>query len=268
MGQSGFEIIKQYIQDIPATGIVVEIGTGDGGTACILKNATAASIHTIDPNPGYNARFLQLLGITQLPVTSEVAALEWDNGTIDLLIVDGGHDFKSIITDIISWIPHLSLDAVVIFDDYESLEKGGIANLAVKICLDSLRATGVLTVIDLPYKFLIAKISRSVIASDIAACIARFHQLTLDEHTYRADVLRIEPFLYSQHWEILNYLSYNDRISFRRWTEAYKMLLLAIEGNTPEINTIATLSQAIAAEQVKLNILREIFDLLLKEQSP
>ena len=251
-------VIKDYAARVPDNGIIVEIGTGLGGTAVALKLASNANVYTIDPYPYLQAvPLLTDLGITVLETLSKTAAFEWNHGEIDLLFVDGGHDFESFITDIDAWIPKLGKDAIVIFDDYDLPEKGGVANLAVKICLDSLLDSGMLTQVDYQSRLLITTANRSLLPSDIDVCYTHYDQMDINDDTERSRYQRVACTLPRSFWG-----SYVDLIGdkklrhiFRTYAETYSMLQVFKKPN-PEKSKIIRLSQIIALDQVELNILR------------
>lgn len=58
--------------------------------------------------------------------TSVVAAARWA-GPIDVLFVDGWHSYDAVISDGEAWLPHLSPDGVVVFDDYIAYAEVGQA---------------------------------------------------------------------------------------------------------------------------------------------
>ena len=63
--------------------------------------------------------------------TSLEAAEAW-SGAIDLLYVDGWHSYDAVVADGKAWLPHLSPDGVVTFDDYLAYEevRDGVHELA------------------------------------------------------------------------------------------------------------------------------------------
>jgi len=269
-----WEQIRKYAVNVPQTGIVVEIGTGLGGTAWLLKSTSNATVYTIDPYP-YSGidDVLTSLGVNFLGIDSQTAANEWNNGTIDLLFVDGGHDFKSIITDIDVWIPHLSEEGIVIFDDYETSIRGDIANLAVTICLDALLANGMLTQIERFHKVLVAKVNRRLSLSDVDACYQHYMRVKMeDDITIRSKYQKAGSLLAEQFWYLNNIAE--DPGEFRKWAETYNMLQATRWNNDYfknypylKYDKIEWLSREIAIEQVGLNILRHgLTDVIMEER--
>jgi predicted O-methyltransferase YrrM len=96
-------------------GVIVEIGTYNGGSGIILDSGKA-KVYTIDIN-----------GIEPIPGTklnmiigeSTVVAKVWQE-PIDLLFIDGDHHVDSVRADLNAWLPHVKLKGKVIFHDYDS----------------------------------------------------------------------------------------------------------------------------------------------------
>jgi predicted O-methyltransferase YrrM len=64
----------------------------------------------------------------------EVSA-DWSGG-VDLLYIDGWHSYDAVIADGEAWLPHLSREGVVIFDDYAAYDevRRAIDDLAGRGC--------------------------------------------------------------------------------------------------------------------------------------
>ncbi|GAA1529189.1 class I SAM-dependent methyltransferase [Nocardioides humi] len=132
------------LQSLPAEPTVVEIGSYLGRSAVFQAQILAAlgrggGITAIDPHTG-DRQHLEMLGIEELPTwdmfcyfvrgldpdglvdmvraTSIEAAREWDGREIDLLYIDGWHSYDAVREDGEHWLPHLSADGIVVFDDY------------------------------------------------------------------------------------------------------------------------------------------------------
>ena len=108
------KLLSELAKDVPADGTIVEIGCLYGGVTSILGlSAPNAQVITIDnfswTPEGYPAASPQLamenfniLGVFNIYVmnmTSRDAAKRLDT-PIDLLWIDGGHDFKSVYFDL------------------------------------------------------------------------------------------------------------------------------------------------------------------------
>jgi len=256
------EIMQEYISDV-SEGIVVEIGMGRGGTALLLQRwLPDCRIYTIDPYPKMDIiPVLVDSGITVFRGTSAAVSKLWDEGPINLLFIDGAHDFQSLITDVASWLPFLSDDGVVIFDDYEPPNRGGASNLAVKVCLDALISTGMLTKLDHIQKLLKVKVNRLLQQSDIEACLEVYRQIgavDTDLYTQRMTYIRLAQQLPDRFWELI--VEAVDPIGFRLAVETYSQLNIATE---PASNgLVGHLSRDIAQEQVRLNLVKQMYKTL------
>jgi predicted O-methyltransferase YrrM len=127
----------------PGRGEVVEVGSYLGRSTVILARGLQARgegrLLAVDPHHGQLRRDqppgrpaadtwglfvanLAAAGVGQvvrpLRATSAQAAAAWD-GPVRLLFVDGLHDFDSVVDDVTRWRPHLTRDAVVVFDDVQ-----------------------------------------------------------------------------------------------------------------------------------------------------
>lgn len=253
-----FEVIERYASNVPEGGMILEIGTGKGGSAVLLKQSTdRVGVITVDPLVTVDIQdALADSNVVSVKGTSSEFAQVWDsNYKIHLLFIDGGHDFNSIMTDVQEWLPRLTEDGIVIFDDYEQPQRGGVANLAIKICLDTLLATGVLLLVERHKKLLVAKATRTISPYDIDQCYKNFMYLDSKDGTDRAKCERLGQALPHGFWGYYN--KANKPIAFRRCAETYYMLQLTkgLEPYTTE-GGIRWLTKAIATKQVELNILR------------
>ena len=260
-----WDILLPYVQALPADGIIVEIGTGTGGTALYLKDLSQADIYSIDPQPiGYVHDLLPAHDIYFIHKTSEVAAQEWDHGPIDILFIDGAHDFSNILKDIWYWSPLVSDNGIVIFDDYEVDEHGGIGNLAVKIALDGLIETGVVTVVDHQIKILIANINSPVSNQDIDICHALYTKTrNNDDGTIRSRMQVLISNVIEEFWNIHYRIKDTQlQVTFRELVETCRMMQLAKNCCEYESGDIAWISREIAIDQSILNVGHHINKLL------
>jgi predicted O-methyltransferase YrrM len=123
---------------------VVEIGSYQGRSTAVIGLAlkqhvgAGARLVAIDPHTG-DRQALEALGRDVLPsldlfrlhtsgigivdvldervATAVDAARGW-SGTVDLLFDDGWHSYQAVKDDAAAWLPHLSPDGLVCFDDY------------------------------------------------------------------------------------------------------------------------------------------------------
>jgi predicted O-methyltransferase YrrM len=136
---------------------VVEIGSYLGRSTVFFaltleRLGGAGRVVAIDPHTG-DRQHLERLGTNTLPsydlflqhcraagvehridaqvATSLEAAERW-SGPIDLLFVDGWHSYDAVVADGEAWLPHLSDQGVVLFDDYLAYDevRDGVHDLA------------------------------------------------------------------------------------------------------------------------------------------
>lgn len=101
------KVLFTYAQKVPKNGVIVDIGTCAGGSAFMMALGSDPSVivYTIDPKPYDNlqtdAEKLGLSGrIIYLHRTSEDAAKEWSGIPIDLLFIDGVHNYDGVKADL------------------------------------------------------------------------------------------------------------------------------------------------------------------------
>lgn len=127
---------------VPNKGVVVEIGTAQGGSASLFHSTAGrrgVAIYSFDMAPSTEAyERLQQTGVTIIAKPSVEGAREWDRivgRPVDLLFVDGGHALVHVLEDFNAWVPLLRPGGEVIFHDYDSVERGGLVHLGSYVVL-------------------------------------------------------------------------------------------------------------------------------------
>ena len=153
------EWLEKLADKVPENGALVEIGTARGGTAMIFHQALRnknVKIYSVDSLDCARARSnLRNTDVYLVNLPSREFAEIWKNDIripIDLLYIDGDHNFCGIFEDFNAWFPLVALNGTVAFHDYDPLERGGLAHLGVKICLDTVIAKGFLSSVRHDYK--------------------------------------------------------------------------------------------------------------------
>ena len=114
-----------------APGEIVEIGTYRGRSAIALALGVESAgarktVHTIDPfvEGEPRAEFLANLQranvadlVASIQATSHAARPLFRDGTVNVLFVDGSHEYADVLQDIDDWTPALSANAVAAFND-------------------------------------------------------------------------------------------------------------------------------------------------------
>ena len=111
--------------------VKVEIGTAHGLSSMVLSQH-GGKVFTIDNHLAYTGNFssshkskivsnyLSLYSngsIVTIYNDSVAESEKWDNKSIDLLYIDGGHSYRQVKADYRAWIPKVKKDAVILFHD-------------------------------------------------------------------------------------------------------------------------------------------------------
>lgn len=179
-------VLRQIAAAVPPSGVIVEIGTAEGGTALLMHRAAAqrgVSVYTVDLALSPRAReHLRDTDVTMIVQPSAEAARGWERTVarpIDLLFIDGSHQLQDVADDFNLWVPHLRPGGVVVFHDYDPVERGGIVHLAVRLCVDAVLEAGFLNDPVQKYKLLYGAVERPASAAVTARqCYDRLADLT------------------------------------------------------------------------------------------
>lgn len=110
---------------IPENGLIVEVGTHYGRSAYALAASARPSvkIYCVDIwefSPVYEA--FRLLTAPRcpniLPIQSASPLADWPNGKVNLVYIDGAHDYSSVTADIKFWGKQLAEGGLLCGDDY------------------------------------------------------------------------------------------------------------------------------------------------------
>ena len=103
-----------------ARGTVVEIGTAGGRSTSYILEGSPSHVVCVDPWPDdgdYNDFVSWSRGrVTPFRGTSETLARWWE-GPIDLLYIDGSHDYEDVRTDYLAWSPFVAPGGWIGFHD-------------------------------------------------------------------------------------------------------------------------------------------------------
>ena len=101
---------------------IVEVGTLKGGSAIVL-GATGNKVWTIDNSPVNKEVATKVLAefpnVELIEADSIEAGRAW-KFLIDMLFIDGNHDYEAVRKDIDVWIDKVVSKGIIAFDDYES----------------------------------------------------------------------------------------------------------------------------------------------------
>lgn len=287
---------------VPEGGVIVEIGTAQGGTSAIFYNATRqknVNIYSVDIAPSRRAyKNLQGTGVQVIRSASSRLARTWIQkvGTpIDLLFIDGNHSFQSVFEDFTLWVQHLRLGGIVIFHDYDPVERGGLAHFGVRVCVDTILRTKLLDNPQHKFKLLWGNVAHPAqIELSVGDCLQTLQMIVADIMQIRTSVFaqsiesgfhilrdRALPFdsvqacycidyILKYDYDFLDEHSYSPQ-EFRKWAETLSTLehgfgLLPFEERIKTIHAsidVQQLSRLIAVEQSRFTILAGILRALV-----
>jgi predicted O-methyltransferase YrrM len=123
-------LLFQLAQAVPESGQIVEIGAEYGMSASLFIAGAKPTVRitSVDLFPGdmlakyrNNLREAGYEGrSTQIQGDSSTAGKLWDGGPIDLLFIDGDHNYEGCKADIDAWVKHVKVHGFVIFHDCAS----------------------------------------------------------------------------------------------------------------------------------------------------
>jgi len=111
---------------------IAEIGCATGGATKVL--AEYGKVYSVDPyliNPDVKYDFLnivQQLDVQLFHMTSEKASQEVIDG-LDLVFIDGSHDYGEVRKDIEKWLPKIKKGGIICGHDCVTLAKNGMISL-------------------------------------------------------------------------------------------------------------------------------------------
>lgn len=117
--------LYKYASIVPDKGRIVDIGTACGGSAFIMGMASPreTTIATIDPIK--NSTFITtreewglLRKVEYFEMTSHEVSSLFPRESIDLLFVDGIHNYNGVMNDFNDYFEAMKPDSIVIFHDY------------------------------------------------------------------------------------------------------------------------------------------------------
>ena len=117
--EGDIEIIKRYVNKIQFPDVYVELGTAQGGSALVAREATNkdVEIYSIDILDRLHSKARNRTDIKFIVSPSVEVAKIWDGfKKIKVLFIDANHDKAK--EDFLVWEKHLTKDAIVIFHDY------------------------------------------------------------------------------------------------------------------------------------------------------
>jgi predicted O-methyltransferase YrrM len=145
MTEAELAVLAAYAAEVPAGGLILEIGGCYGGSTATMANANPrAFVLCVDefswsPVPPMIASAQTLLdnvrsagapNVAVLPTDSHIVGKHWTR-PIDLLFVDGGHEYEDCAADLADFAPHA---ATVCVHDYRNNGWPGVEQAVSEFC--------------------------------------------------------------------------------------------------------------------------------------
>ena len=146
------EFYQQVVATMPKVATAVEIGAWRGRSTCCLASLIKQSgkfikLYSVDTWNGSDEQThrdiiedmpLDLFEdfkenvkmcdvedvIIPMKMTSVEASEEFEDGSVDFIMIDGAHDYESVKQDIEAWMPKLAKNGMIAGDDYSPSWKG------------------------------------------------------------------------------------------------------------------------------------------------
>lgn len=149
IGVWGYEGMRlsRLAADVPEGGVIVEIGSFRGRSAAFMASALRQMGHSIRTkiycidiwedvaHMEAADNGLSKLGLREYTLllrdNSLFVAKHWEL-PIDLLFIDGAHDYASARADFDAWLPHVLRSKVIVFHDY-NLHWPGVVRLVEEV---------------------------------------------------------------------------------------------------------------------------------------
>ncbi len=124
------ELYTLYRYACKTKGKIVELGTRKAGTACALglsDKENSDRVYTVDnylylhEDQFYRNKIVVSnyeLKCNLISMDSSACGRLWNNGAIDMMFFDAGHQLSDVKADIRAWIPHVSKGGYLCFHDY------------------------------------------------------------------------------------------------------------------------------------------------------
>lgn len=133
-------MLARAAERVPAGGCVVEIGSYRGLSTLLLAygawRGNMAEVYAVDHHPYLQYSSTGMYGpndlaeyyrnvssspygslIRTVNLQSICAAMAFDGGSVDMVFIDGAHDYASVISDLRSWAPKLKRGGLLLMHD-------------------------------------------------------------------------------------------------------------------------------------------------------
>lgn len=123
------DLIQHFIEKIPESGVVVDLGVGSGTTAmAVLCRRADLQIYSVDKNPAMFRRATKYLEDAKVPLDnwrkieldSVQAAERFLDASVSFVLLDTTHTYEGTATEIQAWLPKLTPGGLFWFHDYDA----------------------------------------------------------------------------------------------------------------------------------------------------
>lgn len=148
LSHSEIDLLTELTQKLPPKPLIINIGAGVGTSALTFLSARPDSMvltseinYPAHPYGGveneigilHRAGFMGLGRYDYIVGDSVVTGRNYKGPKVDLLFIDGNHDYEGCLGDIQVWWPHLKVGGYVAIHDYDKVEAWTKMNPTVPI---------------------------------------------------------------------------------------------------------------------------------------
>lgn len=125
----GLENLASWLVHLTRPRVIVDLGVDFGFSTCALAMPGIGNVFGIDQRPvcieqcSEFSRRLNISNIQLICSTFDAAAATWLH-TVDILHIDGDHDYGSVKRDFDAWYPHLKSGGILLLHDIDSFPEG------------------------------------------------------------------------------------------------------------------------------------------------
>jgi precorrin-6B methylase 2 len=118
-------LLKEYAAKVPENGLIVDIGTCEGGSAFAMAIGSLPSVKiiTIDPtpNPRFEGHREKLGFIDKIEIIKKTSMDAWNGWDlqVDMFFHDGLHSFNGVHDDNETFCKWVKKDGLCLFHDYK-----------------------------------------------------------------------------------------------------------------------------------------------------
>jgi cephalosporin hydroxylase len=121
---------SRITEQLPAGAVIVEVGVAHGRSLLFMAEMRCElekefEIVGVDMNPKPPA-LKHVTGIRYIQSHSAKAKKWFEDGSVDFVFIDAGHDYDSVKADIAAWLPKVRSGGIIAGHDHEPNEFPGV----------------------------------------------------------------------------------------------------------------------------------------------